>query len=72
MAEQKWNWYIHGLWILGAIFLFAGAMIAGNIEWVEGTTIWSYWLAIIIAFALLLVAGVCWISSAANVIKEER
>ncbi|MFH0837623.1 MAG: hypothetical protein V1870_05820 [Candidatus Aenigmatarchaeota archaeon] len=72
MKNENVTWYVHGLWILGTIFAFLGAMIAGNVEWVVGTTLFSYWIAIILAFALLLVAGLCWISSAANIIREEK
>ena len=70
--EYNWSWYVHGLWILGAVFVFLATMIAGNIEWVEGTTMWSYVFSVIIAFALFLIGGVCWLSSAMNSIKEER
>ncbi|GEM_PF-916917 len=71
MANEM-SWYVHGLWILGAMFMFLAAMIAGNIELVEGTTFWSYWLAIFISFALFLIGGYCWICSGANTIREER
>ena len=54
------------------MFAFAGAMIAGNIEWAEGTTAVSYGLAALVAFLLILVAGMCWISSAVNARQEER
>lgn len=70
--SNEMSWYVHGLWILGAVFMFLAAMIAGNIEMVEGTTWWSYWLAILISFALFLIGGYCWISSGANTIREER
>jgi len=69
---NKMTWYIQGLWILGAIFMFLAAMIAGNIEWISGTTEYSYGIAIIMSLALFLLAGVCWISSAVNARKEEK
>jgi hypothetical protein len=72
MKDEKLSWYVHGLWILGAIFMFLGAMVAGNIEWVEGATAWAYGIAVLIGFALFLMAGVCWISAAVNARKEQR
>lgn len=68
---QKFDWYVHGLWILGSVFGFAGAMLAGNMEWVEGTTTASYGFSALIAFLLILVCGMCWISSAVNARVEE-
>jgi len=68
----KFDWFVHGLWILGAAFGFAGAMIASNIEWVEGTNAVSYGLAALIAFLLILVCGMCWISAAINARQEEK
>jgi uncharacterized protein (DUF983 family) len=67
---MSFQFHIHGLWILGTICLFLGALIAGNVEWVEGTTPFSFWISIVLAFILFLFGGVCWISAAANV-KEE-
>ena len=58
--------HVHGLWLPGGIFMFIGALIAGNVEWVEGTTPVSFWLAIALSFVLFLIAGVCWISAAIN------
>jgi hypothetical protein len=68
----KFDWWVHGLWILGSIFLFIGSMLAANVEVVEGATAWSLGLAALISFALILVGGLCWISSAINVCKEEK
>ncbi|MFC2143195.1 hypothetical protein ACFLQN_02245 [Candidatus Aenigmatarchaeota archaeon] len=63
---RGFDFYVHGLWILGSITMFLGAMIAGNVEWVDGTTTWSFGLAIIIAFVLILISGAFWISAAVN------
>lgn len=68
---MPFDFHVHGLWLLGTVFLFLGGMIAGNIEWVEGTTIFSFWLAILISVFMLLVAGMCWISAAVNARHEE-
>ena len=67
---MKFSFHVHGLWIIGAICLMLGAMIAGNITWVEGTTTSSYILSLLIAFILLLSAGVFWISAAVNAKQE--
>jgi hypothetical protein len=64
--------YVQGLWILGAIFMTIGAIIAGNIEWVEGTTSWSFGISIVLAFIMFVIGGLCWISSAVNARKEEK
>ncbi len=58
--------HTHGLWLLGGIFMFIAALIAGNVEWVEGTTAASFWLSVALSFVLFLIAGVCWISAAVN------
>ena len=68
---MKFDFHVHGLWLLGTVLLFIGALIAGNIEWVEGTTEYSYLLSILIAFVLLLLTGMCWISAAVNARHEE-
>ena len=64
------EFHVHGLWIIGAISMLMACMIAGNVEWIEGTTQFSYWGAVVIALILFLFAGLCWISSAANA-KED-
>ena len=68
---MKFEFYVHGLWILGAVFFFIASLIAGNIEWVEGTTAFSFWVSVLLAFVLFLVAGMCWISAAVNARQEE-
>lgn len=68
---MKFEFYVHGLWILGAVFFFLGGLIAGNVEWVEGTTAFSFWISVLLAFVLFLVAGMCWISAAVNARQEE-
>jgi len=71
MAEG-FDFYVHGLWILGTVFFVLGSMVAGNVEWIQGVTTTSYSLSVLIAFALLMVAGMCWISAAVNARQEER
>ena len=69
---MDFDFYVHGLWITGAIFFFIGGMIAGNIEWVHGTTAFSYWLSALVGFLMFAVAGMCWISAAVNAREELR
>lgn len=69
---MKFDYYVHGLWILGALLVLIGSMFAGNIEWVEGTTTASFTMSIILAFVLVLLGGMCWISSATNARQEEK
>ncbi len=66
------DFYVHGLWLLGSVTLFFGAMIAGNVEWIEGTTAWSFAIAVLLAFLLILIAGLFWISAAVNARPEMR
>jgi hypothetical protein len=66
------DFHVHGLWILGSVFFFLGSMIAGNVEWVEGTTTLSYEISILISFVLFLIAGLLWISAAVNARHEMR
>ncbi len=58
--------YTHGLWIVGSIFMFVAALIAGNVEWVAGTTAASFWLSVALSLVFFLIAGFCWISAAIN------
>ncbi|MEM7819867.1 MAG: hypothetical protein QXD48_03505 [Candidatus Aenigmatarchaeota archaeon] len=69
---MSFDFHVHGLWIIGAIMLFLSGFIAGNIQWVEGTTDFSFYGSVLIAFILFLVAGACWISAAVNAREEQR
>jgi hypothetical protein len=51
-------------WILGGLFILGGAWIVQNLELNVGVTELQYYLALIIAFVLFLMAGLCWISVA--------
>jgi hypothetical protein len=66
------DFYVHGLWILGSLTLFMGAMIAGNVEYIEGTTDFSFAVAVLLAFLLILVSGLFWISASVNARPEMR
>ena len=63
---MDFDFHVHGLWIFGSITLLFASLIAGNVEWVEGTTPVSFVLALIISLILFLLSGLLWISAAAN------
>lgn len=69
--RMKMDFYIHGLWILAAIFFLVASMIAGNVEYTLGTTPASYILSILLAFVLFLIATMLIAYSAINAIREE-
>jgi len=69
---MPWDYHVHGLWVLGGIFMFVAGYIAGNIEWVAGTTDFSFYGSIVLAFILFLIAGACWISSSVNARQEQK
>lgn len=61
-----------GFWIVGSVCVFFGALIAGAVEpSALGATFETVALAYIIAFVLILVGGMFWISVAAAVHEEE-
>lgn len=63
---MKFDPMVHGFWILGSIFLAVSMLVFGNIEFVEGTTPFSFWFSVLLAFVLILLAGLVWISAAVN------
>lgn len=69
--SSKFDFYVHGLWIIGAVLFFLGGLIAGNVEWIEGTTEASFAISVLLSFALFLTAGMCWISASVNARHEE-
>ena len=61
-----------GFWVIGAICIFFGSLIAGSVEpSALGATAESVILAYIISFILILVGGMFWITVAAAVHEEE-
>lgn len=59
-------------WFIGAICVFFGALIAGNVEpEILGATTESVMLAYIISFVLILIGGMFWISGSIVEIEEE-
>ena len=52
------------VWALGSLLLLAGTWIMSNLEFTIGVTSISYVIALLAAFVLYLLAGMCWISVA--------
>jgi hypothetical protein len=52
------------VWVLGALFMLGGSWITGNLEANVGVTPLSYYMALVAAFVLFLMAGICWIAVA--------
>ena len=57
-------------WIFGGIFISAAAWILGHIEQTVGVSPFSYTLAFFVAFVLVLIGGLAWISVAAATAKH--
>jgi hypothetical protein len=51
-------------WIAGAILMLAGSWITGNLEATVGVTTPAYYLALVAALVMFLLAGLCWIAVA--------
>ena len=67
---MRFSFYVHGLWIIASVLYFLGAAIAGNLEYVEGTTQASFVLAVIITFMFFFFATALVISAAVNARQE--
>ncbi|MCD6496079.1 MAG: hypothetical protein J7K54_02295 [Candidatus Aenigmarchaeota archaeon] len=52
------------VWILGAVFVLSGSLIAGSVDMSLGVSPASYIAAVVLAFVLFLLGGLCWISVA--------
>lgn len=60
-----------GFWVIGAICVFFGSLIAGSVEpSVLGATTTSVILAYVIAFILILLGGMFWVSTSVISIEE--
>ncbi len=56
-----------GLWILGSICIFVGAVFAGSVEPdVLGATDYGVIVTYLIAFLLILVGGMFWIAASSE------
>ena len=51
-------------WLIGTICIFFGALIAGSVEPVVGSTVVSITMAYGLAFILIMLGGMFWISTA--------
>lgn len=51
-------------WIIGSLSILIGAMIAGNVERTLGTDDQSFAAAVFIAFILIMLGGLLWITVA--------
>lgn len=68
---MSFDFHVHGLWILGALFFFVAGIMAGNLQWVMGTTEVSFGISVILIFFLFLIAAMFWISAAVNARHDE-
>lgn len=60
-------------WIIGAICVFVGSMIAGSVDpSVLGATTSSVIIAYVVSFVLILLGGMFWISTAIIQSEEEE
>jgi hypothetical protein len=58
-------------WIIGAICIFVGSLIAGSIDpSVLGATTTSVAVSYIVSFVLILIGGMFWISTAIIQVEE--
>jgi len=49
---------------IGSLCMFLASLLAGNVEWVPGTTSTSFYGTLFVSFVLIVIAGIFWISSA--------
>jgi hypothetical protein len=52
-------------WVAGALLMLCGSWITGNLETAVGVTPAAYYLALVAALVMFLLAGLCWIAVAA-------
>ncbi|MFQ6020916.1 MAG: hypothetical protein ACE5J4_02770 [Candidatus Aenigmatarchaeota archaeon] len=65
------DWRAIGFWLIGTILIFFGSLIAGSVEpEALGATTVSVILAYIIAFVMILIGGMFWISTAVIQVEE--
>lgn len=62
MADRNWKMVL--FWVLGAVCIMFGSMVAGRLEGGVGVTGISYTFAFAVAFILFLLGGLLWISVA--------
>lgn len=70
--EEKIETRVIVYWLIGAFFVFLGSALAGAVEPnALGATSFGVALSYLIAFSLILIGGMFWIS-AAMYLSEER
>lgn len=72
-ADQYKNWKVVILWVLGAVCILVGSLIAGNAEAGMGTSTESFIISLVIALMFFLLGGIFWVSVAVAMKElEER
>lgn len=56
------KWKIATFWVLGAVMIMFGSMIAGRLERGLGVSDVSFTIALILSFMSFLLGGLLWIS----------
>jgi len=64
LRRMRKSWKITAFWIVGALALFFGSMIAGKLENSLGTSDFGIAIAFLVSLVLFLLGGVLWISVA--------
>ncbi len=59
-------------WVIGTVCVFFGSLIAGSVEPAVGSTTVSIMMAYSLAFILILLGGMFWISTAILQAEEEE
>lgn len=62
MVSRSWKMVL--FWVLGAVCMMLGSMIAGRLESGIGVTGASYTIALAFSFILFLLGGLLWIAVA--------
>lgn len=64
LRRMRKSWKIAAFWIVGALALFFGSMIAGKLESTLGTDDLGLLIAFLVSIVLFLLGGLLWISVA--------
>jgi len=59
-------------WLIGTVCVFFGSLIGGSVEPTIGSTTTSIMMAYALAFILILLGGMFWISTAILQTEEEE
>ncbi len=72
MERVRFDFYVHGLWILASLFFLVASVVAGNLSYEEAASPASFVISLLIAFAIYLFATLLMISASVNAAKWER